>query len=199
MNVSVSTTRSEVPECFGKEWDKNAAECAGGPDQNFTHPKSGLHVREQCSFFQSCGSRTQAKSLTQGVIPPQQLVRPPQPPQPQAQPQTFADFMRAKNAEWAEQQRVSAMQAPRPSAPVVPQQQQQQQHVPVMHTAVNRPASVYQLNYEMPGYLTTPEPRMDGETLWPVLMREVIRSMLKALGHSVSHFFDARAFREKEK
>jgi len=193
MNVSVSTTRSEVPECFGKEWDKNAAECAGGPDQNFTHPKSGLHVREQCSFFQSCGSRTQAKSMAQGVIPPQQLVRPPQ--APQAQPQTFADFMRLKNAEWAEQQRVAAMQGSRPSiAPAVPQQQ-----APVMHTAVHRPASVYQLNYEMPGYLTTPEQRMDGETLWPVLLREIIRSMLKALGHSVSHFFDARAFKEKEK
>jgi hypothetical protein len=193
MNIPVSVTRpEEVPSCFGREWNKNEPECAGGPDQGFTHPKSGLHVREPCNFFQSCGVRTQALRQAQSaVVPPQQLLRP-----PQQTPQTFADFMRLKNAEYAEQQRVQAMGGVRPPTPVVQPQQQVQQQVHVMG-APHHPAPVYQLNYMMPGYLSMPEERLPGEGLFPVLLREVIRSMLKALGHSVSHFFDARSFKEK--
>jgi hypothetical protein len=73
-------------------------------------------------------------------------------------------------------------------------QYQQMQYQQVVH----HPAPMYQLNYMMPGYLSVPEERLPGESLWGVLLREVFRSMFKALGHSVSHFFDARPLREPQ-
>jgi hypothetical protein len=59
------------------------------------------------------------------------------------------------------------------------------------------PANAYHLNYMMPGYLTLPEEREPGESLVSVLLREALRAVFKALGHSISHFFDSRRLKEK--
>ena len=113
MNVAAAATRrEELPSCFAKEWDKNAPECAGGPDPDFVHPVTKLHVHEQCNFFQSCGARQEATRRSQ-LIPPSSLFRTPggtpwqapTPPQYAGPPQTFADFLRKQAADGVEQQR----------------------------------------------------------------------------------------------
>lgn len=209
MNVSVAATRrEEVPVCFAKEWDKNAPECAGGPDPDFVHPITKLHVHEQCNFFTSCGSRQEATKRAQ-LIPPSSLFRGPggAPWQPQAPaaatyagpPQTFADFLRRQASDAAEVQRQAAMTGQRPpAAPFQPGVQPQYMHQQVQQGYVHRPATNYQLNYEMPPYLSAPEDRHPGEGLMPVLFREIVRSMFKALGHAIAHFFDARQMKMKE-
>ena len=200
-----TTVFNETPSCFGKNWDKNEAECAGGPDAGFVHPKTGLHMREQCNFFQSCGTRTQATRNAQ-IIPPDTLIRPQLPPAP-PQAGNFTDFVRAQAVQQVEAQRLAAMTAARPPMPQTVQPSQiQYQHSPWVpqppqlhaypQALIQHPAPTYQLNYQMPGYLSVPEVREAGEGLLAVLFREVLRSMFKATGHSVSHFFDTRPFRQ---
>jgi hypothetical protein len=82
---------------------------------------------------------------------------------------------------------------------MVPQQMHPQQMVPVMHPGMQYPAPAYQLNYMMPGYLTVPEVRQPGESIWNVLAREVARGLFKSAGHTVSHFMDTHPFMEPPK
>jgi hypothetical protein len=110
-----------------------------------------------------------------------------QPPPQQQAPQTFGQWL--GNAQAAH----VAAQRPPVQVPQAPQYAQQ----PQMYVgAPVNPATTWQLNYTMPSYLSTPEIRHPGESIWAVLLREVLRAMGKALGHSVSHFFDARVFKE---
>ena len=198
MNKTVVTSQQGVPNCFAKMWDQNDPECAGGADADFTHPRTGLHVREQCTFFQACGTRTQALR-TQNFVPLSQVVRPsPNPAVAVAgPPQTFADFLKQQQAAHVETQRLQAMTSQRPPTQTVMQQQLQNAAFISPHAA-QHPAPMYQLNYMMPGYLSVPELRMPGESVWSVLLREIFRSMFKAFGHAVSHFFDVRHLKEHE-
>lgn len=187
-----TTKRNEPPTCFGKDWDRNAPECAGGPDVSFI-PSSGekyagqdLHgtnVRLQCDWFQSCGSRCAAGKNAHGtLVPAQQLLRSPPPPvpQPTSAPMTYGQWLARQNT--------------KPAPTAVPAQPQAPQ---VLANAAVQPATMWQLNYAMPSYLSTPEIRHPGESIWSVLLREVLRAIGKAVGHSVSHFFDARVLKEK--
>lgn len=199
MNVPSLTARTDTPSCYGKDWDKNVPECAGGPDPNYTHPQTQQHIREQCNFFQSCGVRVQAARSAQ-VIPPQNLVRPPiVPPPPAPAPgQTFRDYVQATSAAHLEATRQQALAGARP--PIVPSQptwQQQQQHPTMYQGHAQYPAPMYQLNYQMPGYLTVSEERLPGESLWVVVALEIVRSLIKAFGHSLAHAVDVRRIREK--
>jgi len=47
------------PSCFGKLWDKECAECAGGLDPAYSHPRTGSHIRQVCDYYSSCGARAQ--------------------------------------------------------------------------------------------------------------------------------------------
>ena len=199
-----TTPRQELPACFGKDWEATSAECVGGLDPAYTHPKTGLHLREQCNFYQACGTRLQAVRNAQ-VIPVSNLLQ--QQSQAAAQqaavaahaPKNFGDYLRSQHAAHVEAQRQAAMVAPRPAAPIVPQQWQPQvpqqwqpQQVPQQWQPMQHAAPGYQLNYMMPGYLSTPEERQPGESMWAVLFREIFRSVFKAAGHSGAHFFDTR-------
>jgi hypothetical protein len=209
MNNPVMQPLNDVPTCFAKDWDKNAPECAGGPDPSFVHPVTQLHIREQCSFFNQCGARTQAARQAQ-VIRPETLVRPSPgwqpPPSPQTAPvgppQTFADYLRQQHAHNVEAQRQAALSGIRPPQQAVftAPSPQPQPH-PMMHPGpwgqVQYPASRYELNYTMPAYLSVAEERLPGEGLTRVLLREVLRSVLKAIGHAFAHFFDSRTIRAK--
>ncbi len=113
-------------------------------------------------------------------------------------PETFADYLRKRNSEYAESMRQAAFTQPQPQPGVVPRTvpvvgQPQQAPTVVAH----HPGQVYHLNYTMPGYLSVPEERLPGESLGSVLMREIIRSILKAAGHALAHFFDSRRIKEK--
>jgi hypothetical protein len=199
MVMPTNVRREDLPGCFGKDWDAGAAECAGGADAGYVHPTTKQNVRDRCNYFSSCGARTQASKQAAGstVIPPSHLVRPPVVTPPPAE--TFADYLRKRNSEYAESMRQAAFTQQQPQPGVVPRtvpvvgQPQPQPQVVVAH----HPGQVYHLNYTMPGYLSTPEERFPGESLGAVLLRELIRSVLKAAGHAIAHFFDSRRIKEK--
>ena len=183
MQVTVNRPSNTTPICFSKEWDGNDPECAGGADANYTDPVTGQHVRQACIWFHSCGIRAQAMRnaaaqpalgrSTQGAL---QLS--PLPPQA-----TFADHLRQQEASRLEAMRQTALMRPVAQTAVVGTQ------------FANYPASTYQLNYVMPGYLTVPEVQQPGEGLMAVLLREFVRALIKAGAHAVSHFADVRLFK----
>lgn len=210
MNVSssfLSTSRAVKPndgppDCFGGPlWDKNSTECAGGADANFKpkegemhdglDPQSGSHVRRRCDWFQSCGARSAAQKNANGtLIPAQQILQRPAAPQPapapspsQASPQSFGQWLTQAQTQHVAQQQ-------RPTVQQVPMQPQAYQQVYAGGTV--QPATTWQLNYAMPPFLSQPEIRHPGESIWALLLREVLRAMGKSLGHAVSHFFDSR-------
>lgn len=200
--------RNEPPTCFGKDWDNNSPECAGGPDVSFIpkpgekyagQDKHGTNIRDMCDWYQSCGARCAAMKNANGqLVPAQQLVRPPQAQAPVTnQPTTFSQWLgqAAREQRVAAPSAANATQVRMPTTPTAPTQQQQP--VQVLPSAGVQPATMWQLNYAMPSYLTTPEIRHPGESIWLVLLREVLRATGKAIGHAVAHFFDARALKEK--
>lgn len=193
----MNAVTTATPSCFGTDWDKNEPECAGGPHPTRTNPKTGGHVLERCDFYISCGARTAATKNAAGVlIPAQQLIRPtvtvpaappapaPPPQRPATAPQTFQQWM-------AGQQRT----ATHPGTPVatvpqtVPQPQAPAQYMP---GATVHAASTWQLNYTSPPFLSVPETPQPGESIWRLLMREVLRAMGKGAGHAIASFFDSR-------
>jgi hypothetical protein len=189
--MQTTSVRQETPSCFARDWDKDAPECAGGKDATYTNPRTGLNVREPCSFFSSCGARVQASRMAaSGVIPASHLVRPPILTPPPTPPASMGDYLRQRQAEFAAVEQARGLPYMRPPIPAPgPQPYPQQQ--------VHHPGQVWNLNYGMPGYLSVPEERMDGEGLKSVLLREVIRGVFKAIGHVLAHFFDSRRIKEK--
>jgi hypothetical protein len=67
---------------------------------------------------------------------------------------------------------------------------------PYAHPAPQQ-AAAWVLNYAMPSYLSTPETQHPGETIWSVLLRELIRALFKAGGHTLAHFFDVRPLKKE--
>lgn len=187
-HLPVLQNRIEIPECFGLHWDPNAAECRGGVDHNFTNKTTGSHVRDKCFYFQSCGAKVQtersAQQAAQAQTHSQAMVRP-------------SAFQQMVSAAAARQQQVAPMSQQMQQVQVSPQMQQmhpqmamQQQQGPWY------PAPTYQLSYGIPQYLSVPEHRMPGETVWGVLLREVLRGVFKSMGHTASSFFDRTSFRQ---
>jgi hypothetical protein len=204
MNTVSIPIRTELPICMGKDWDRNAVECAGGPDPSYDDKRGG-HIRQQCNYYQMCTARTQAnKQQQQALLSRPPLVTPP----PAAAPKTFEGYL----ASQVEQQRQAATAwrpptvlptlAPTPQ-PTYPQYYPQPAHPQTMQQYYPQqlgpqfPAAQYQLNYQVPGYLTVPEERADGEGLMSVLFREMCRGTGKAAGQVLAHFFDVRTFRGK--
>jgi hypothetical protein len=72
---------------------------------------------------------------------------------------------------------------------------QQPQMIPMQVQGAWYPATTYQFNHGIPGYLSVPEPRMPGESVWSVLLREIIRGVIKSTGHTVSYFVDQTPMR----
>lgn len=199
MTMAVPQPHADVlPACFGQGWDPREPECAGGPDPNY-QARDGGHIRPQCGVFARCGARTTLLKQTAQVVPASSLVRPhvgapPPATPPQAPPRTFPEYMARQNAEWVEKQRLSAMGAPRPAVAPTSSISPTFQH-PYPST-VHSPATRYELNYTMPGYLTVPEERGQGESLWSVFFREIVRAMFKAVFHAGSHFMDTRRLKD---
>jgi hypothetical protein len=178
----MTSSTTAAPFCFGdpKAWDRNAPECAGGPDANYAE---GRGVRKQCSFFQSCGVRVAMKTngIAGSYIPASSLIRPPvvtpppSTPQPSyrpfdnapvaPQPTGFAEYLRNFDA-----QRKQAI-----GQPVATSQQY---------------AGPWIGNYAVPSFLTEQEVRYPGESWWAPFFRMALRGVGKALGMVASHWFD---------
>lgn len=168
-----------TPDCFGQMWDPKEAACFGGLDMLYTS-KTGSHIRERCRFFDACGAKLQASRNASLQRPPIQSFHFPAPVQPPPiRPVTSA----AANRAVAPMSQPMAMQ---PYQPQVPQQHQQYQPPPGAY----HPAPTYQFNHGIPNYISVAEPRAADESIWAVLFRELIRAVLKSLGHTVSYFAD---------
>ena len=217
-------TRS-VPECFGKEWNSTAPECAGGADSSFKDD-AGKHVRPRCGYFGVCSTAT--ATAKQGLISPQTLIRPqpslhmptaplpmftPQPMQPQvtspAQPQgmpprpawmppvSHPPVAPPSVTDWRtiEQQRLAGLGA----RPAYPQQYVQPQQYPTQFaapTAAHYPAQTWQVGNAMPAYLTVEDVRQPGENWFFAMLLNIIRGIIKAASHSTARYADITPFRE---
>jgi hypothetical protein len=175
--------RVEPPHCYGNPqlWDRNHPMCAGGADANYIDTVTQKHVRPQCDFFHSCGTRAAAAR----VIPISNIVRPPvvtPPPsaapqpsyQPYIPPTSTADYMRRVEAE----RRAAIGQPPVPHPP-------QQTQLP----------SQWAFSYAVPPFLSAQEQRLSGESWWAPLLRQLLRGIGKALGHVAAHWFDTHVMR----
>lgn len=198
-------SNAQVPVCFGRSWEANHPECAGGLDPLYTHPQRKDHRRDRCSWYSSCASRTTAarQQVNQQVqiIPVQQLVRqqPSQPPQQFQQPQQVMPPQYQAVVSGVSQGVQNAMVGAQYQ--VRPQQYMQQQQVQALPaqlmvhpSAASTPWAV-PMNFQAPGsqmpaYLTVPEPIIPGQGTFRPLMHTILRSVLKAGCHSIANFYD---------
>ena len=204
MNVWSGGAGPKVPECFGKSWDGKDPLCAGGLNPAFTDEKGG-HLQPRCAHFETCGTRVQAKRLetAQPLVPASNLTRSfgsyprspgepqPAPPAP-ASPQPFQmQQIMQQIAQLQAQAQRPQVQYTTPSAPA---------WAPAQH-APAAPVHGYQqmmpVNFQMPGYLTVREETTGGSILW-MLLREILRSIAKSIGHTLAHFFDVTPLKRKE-
>lgn len=200
--------------CFGKSWDGNNVLCRGGLDPTYVHPKTGGNQREQCAWFNPCATRVNAASMTQQqIIPLEHLLKRPQPQQQQlAQP--TSPWAPVRQMVSNVMQRITQVQ--QPQVPVHPPQQVpvhpqlQQMYYPPQQQQMMMPQPMVQpmmammpqaapMNYQwhgsqMPGYLTIPEPIVEGQHWGTRLFYNVMRSMAKAGMHTGSNFFDHTPF-----
>jgi hypothetical protein len=190
------------PDCFGKSWNPRDVLCAGGADITFRDERTGSHVRPQCDFYSSCGARVAHTKMEQDrLMPAQSLVRSPTPATPAA-PQAPAAppawMTPAQMQQWMNEQAKSlAAQMFQQMQQQYPQNGRSTAAVPYGSPPYPQGTPFYDprfqpmpVNYQMPAYLTVPEQRNDGDSLLGVLFRTVFRSVMKAGGHSFSHFWD---------
>lgn len=195
---NLNMTREEgPPDCFGKSWNPSDVLCAGGADITFRDDKTGSRVRPQCDFFSSCGARVAHTKMEQTrLMPAQNLIRSPTPQQQQPTPQMQVSPQMTQ----AQMQQYMNEQAKAMATQMLQQMRQYPQ--------AGRPATQYELapypqggffdqrfqpmpvNFQMPAYLTVPEARGEGDSLLGMLFRTLFRSVMKAGGHSFSHFWD---------
>ena len=165
----IKNTGDETPICFGKHYDSKVPECVGGHDPAYLD-ENGSHVREPCNHRGACSARMQALRNLNGIVPTSSPTRP------------STGFNRPPTA------------FTQPSAPIQPFRTQS---YPMTqgHQSVGMQQMV-PVNYGIPQYLSVREP-LDGRTMAARLFMEVFRSIFKALGHTVSNFFDTEVFGRK--
>lgn len=199
------------PDCYGsKQWDPNHVECKGGLDQGYENPIDGSKRRDPCRWLMPCGQIAMAErnrpQSTPQLLPAQSLVRPIAPPPPAPPPPRLPappTYTPPRPPFPVPQQAVPTPsyqpQATYPQpAPAAPVYQQPMQHMLVPpHVAQYGPAYVYppyqMQGSQMPQYLTMPEPVQE-DVHWAMrLGRELFRSVVKALGHSLAAHVDSNS------
>ena len=172
------------PNCWGFKWvDRD------GKNQPGWDP-TDANCRDRCTHYSSCGAEVRARREGRTTLPvlhqlPSQMSVP------------------------SGSSRVIVPQAPSPlarvTAPVQPMVQYPAQQAPVQSVQappgtqmmyVAQPAQMMPVNYAMPAFLSAPEP--DRGNFWGALSRELFRSVCKAGGHSVAHFFDSVPLGKKD-
>lgn len=195
-----------LPNCFGKSWEAKHPECAGGLDHGYSNPNDGSHLRERCRWYSQCASKTTANRVG-NTIPAHQLVRHQQQPPQQAPPNPLSMFHTFVNSASRGMSKVSQTH-PAVNATKQPQAVQQTPMMqpyyghptPVMvHPAMASAPWAVPMNYQtpgaqIPGYLTVPEPAVVGQHWAARLGLSLLRSVLKAGGHTVANFFDHTSF-----
>ena len=176
---------SDKPCCFGIQpvqrgegiqWDPSDTTCAGSKDSSGRPMRtiSGDEIDPPCSFFSACGEDLRRNNLISADALTRRTI-----PQPISR-QVPVTTLPQRGAQQQVQGYQTRTVAPAPQVRYVDQPTQQQ-------WANFQPMAV---NYKMPAYLTELEPdRLDNK--WPSLFSEAARSIGKALGHSIAHFFDS--------
>ncbi len=175
-----------APSCFGDPtlFDSSSPECIGGHDpahfnQNASSPNFRSQIRDQCDWVQACAARVQAK---QHLIPVSNLTRN-QPPPPQPQPQA-----QQANGHWAT--KFNPPTAPQPAQPWRPPSPPAPHTYTPPHMQHMHGPQMMPVNFGIPQYLSVREPQTSG-SYGERLFIESLRSMLKSIGHTFAHFFDA--------
>lgn len=183
---------SQVPSCFGERWESTAVECAGGLDPSFVAP-DGSNRRAKCPLYTQCAGKVISKRYGQ------HLPQLPAASRPQT-PVGFSHLTQPASVPISTQQQLVQVR------PMVNQTQQPYTNTPTaqMPTMLAPPAqamlpSMVPVNFsppymQMTGYLTVPEPVVPGQHWSKRLGFSLIRSMLKASGHTVANFFDYFTF-----
>lgn len=172
-------SQAAQPQCFGELFDNTAPECIGGFDSKWTGGVGGNRVRPVCDFVNTCAQKTQQTANHQQVIPVGNLVRPPQPHTTfgtSASPSYTRPPTPMQSRAWAPPSQQQ------PTAPQTTYGSQHYQHPPQ-----------FSGHYGIPQYLTVRQPVNSG----PILERmwwETLRSIGKAIGHTLANFFDSEVF-----
>lgn len=68
--MKINVRGSDTPQCFGKYWSEDAAECTVSYD-----PSTGTQTGEHCDYWTQCMQRTMASRGQ--IVPQNSLIRPP--------------------------------------------------------------------------------------------------------------------------
>ena len=186
--LKLNQSRDLTPNCFGQQFDRSAPECVGGHDPAFRDEEGG-HVRPACEMVSSCSVRTTAQRQVQNpqLIPAANIVRPPTTfNQAQARPLYQPPALAG----------APVVQQSRPPAAAYAPPYAQQTHLQHQMQPVGMQQMI-PVNYGMPQYLTVREPVV-GQKLFTRLGVEVLRSIGKSFGHTLSNFFDTEIFGRRE-
>lgn len=182
----------ERPSCYGLSWNTKDKICSGGTDPSYYDAETNSHVRPRCAWFGSCSSATQLRGQNKAREKLTVLQDTPSFSAPAYRPALAPIQAQVANQQSAEavQSQAAWLQATRA---ITAAQQQLVQPSPVGQQQQPVMWSVQQsipVNYQMPGYLTTPEQRSNNDSYFGVLIRELFRSTAKSFGHALSHYFD---------
>jgi hypothetical protein len=174
----VLKSQTDQPPCFGQLFDDKAPECVGGFDSKWTGGVGGNRVRPTCDFVNACAQKTHQAANPQQVIPTSNLIRPPQPHT------TFGTSASPGDARPPTPMQSRAWAPPSQQQPAPPQTYGTQHYTYPTQFAGH---------YGIPQFLTVRQPVNSG----PILERmwwETLRSIGKAIGHTLAHFFDSEVF-----
>lgn len=198
------------PNCFGKSFSTTHVVCTGGTDPTWVEAVTGSRVRPRCPDYQDCGRASGKLADGPRLIPANTLVRPAYTPPTYQQPQPTPSFRPPTATTPGPMMAPQGMPSlpPIPTPQYAPQPQNFQPHPIPGHQHAGVPFYPQQqapygyqqmmpVNYGMPGYLTAPEPSQPGFAR--ALGRTVARSIAKAFGHSIAHFFDANTLGDQNR
>lgn len=195
---------SQKPDCFGKEWDPEEPECAGGLDPNYEGP-NGTHVRTRCNLFSSCSSHTQANKYgararaatahreEDQLLPLRNLLRRKLEEPRSGSLTSLHGRYRPTSTSTAKSLEKQIEEALRKDPSLLSAVLGTQVQQPIL-----KPTRYQAVDHEMPSYLTVEEEREEDDNLWGRLGRELARSALKGGGHTLASFFDHNPFRVKK-
>jgi hypothetical protein len=204
---------TESKDCFGKLWEEESPDCAGGLDPLYVNPVNGTKIRTRCVLYDECRRRMQASEQTKlsdirfrsanGARPPTVTYSlPPTVPQVKpliAQPPTTYSLQQKPTYTPPQAPPVQYAQPNLANTYIQhhPAQQQQSYNPPIQHAMTQaQPPSQYfpavfhpTLNlqpHEAPPFLTVLEPAVPGEAPWKRMIYEALRAAAKGmLSHGV--------------
>lgn len=187
------------PACWSNEWEGDDAQCVGGVHPTHVNKDTGTNVFTPCGYEASCRQEFLRKNPQ--LISPTSLVRNNRPsyasvPTPNYAPAPTPAPAPAPTPTYY-QPAAAPVQPyyphyPHYQAPAAPAPAPAPQPPPVVH--VQQPQQVpyhasMPTNFSMPHYLSQQQD-VASDTFMGALSKTLLRSAVKAMGHSTAAFFD---------